>query len=131
MAGGPLAIAALVIVLAIIAWVLFASGVFAKSVGTGEVDIGAEEVPSDALVYAVPPGQDTAVVLIALSDHGIQAQPDSEGPDPLVVVPRPDDVGDTTAWRERVRAAIATADTSMLDPAEASHPIRFADEQRT
>jgi hypothetical protein len=130
MAGGPLAIAAVVIVLGIIAWVLVSSGVFAKSVQEGEVGAGVDgDDRRDALAYAVPPGQDPAAVLVALTEHGIDGEPETRAGTPHVVVPRPDGVVDEAAWREEVRTAIGTADSSRVDPAPVRVPVRFTDEQ--
>lgn len=129
--GAVLAITAVVIALGILAWFLVSSGVIAKSSSEGEVEVGAE--PGErrhALRYAVPAGQDPAVVLAALSHHGIHAEPEDHAEGlPYVVVPRPDGVADEAVWREEVRSAIETADTSMLDPAHVSLPVRFVDEQ--
>lgn len=130
MAGGPLAIAAVVIVLAILAWVLVSSGVLAKSVQEGEVEAGVDaDERRGALAYAVPPGQDPAAVLVALDQHGIHAEPETRAGTPHVVVPRPDGTADEAAWREEVRAAIGAADTSRVDPAPMHAPVRFTDEQ--
>lgn len=131
MTGGPLALAAVVIVLAILAWVLVSSGVFAKSVQEGEVEVGADaDDRSGALAYAVPVGQDPAAVLAALTENGIDAEPETRAGTPHIVVPRPGGVADESAWREEVRAAIAAADTSRVDPAPMHVPVRFTDEQR-
>jgi len=84
----------------------------------------------DTLRYAVPEAQDPAVVLTALAEHDIDAEPEEAGGESYVVVPRPGGVTDTAAWREKVRAVISTADPSIFDRPDVPGPVRFTDEQQ-
>jgi hypothetical protein len=83
------------------------------------------------LRYQVPPGQDPAVVVAALSDEGYEVSPDSEpGPSsPIVIIGRR---GGGEPDREAVRASLTLLDETNIDP-PTSGPVergrvRFLDE---
>jgi hypothetical protein len=77
--------------------------------------------------YEVPEGQDPVTVTQALIEKGYEVRTDLQ--DGMgaryVVVACPHGAAD----REPVRAAIASAGTSQVDPAATSHAIRFTDER--
>ncbi|WP_205471837.1 hypothetical protein [Nocardioides sp. SYSU D00038] len=80
--------------------------------------------PEAVLRWEVPPGQDPATVVAALSRHGFEATADTRDDhyQVLVVCPQGRD-----AVREQVRTVIAGADLNLEgDPAPSA--VRFADE---
>jgi len=83
------------------------------------------------LRYEVPPGQDPAVVVNALTSEGYDASPDSEpGPSsPIVIIGRADG---RAPDRNAVRATLTLLDETNIDP-PTSGPVergrvRFLDE---
>jgi hypothetical protein len=122
--GGALFILLIAVVALIVgAYVLFGTGLF-KSSQAGVQKPAAQQEGRSQLRYLVPPGQDPAVLVAALSQAGIQASEDvhftPQGP--TIVVAEPAD-------REQVRRVLAqTPHTSMDDPARRGDEVRFLDE---
>ncbi len=83
------------------------------------------------LRYEVPPGQDPAVVIAALSGDGYDVSPDSEpGPSsPIVIIGRR---GGGAPDREAVRASLTLLDETNIDPPTSGSVergrVRFLDE---
>lgn len=77
--------------------------------------------------YHVPEGQDPVAVAQALIERGFEVRTDVNAGmgERYVVVACPHGVAD----REPVRAAIASAGTSMSDPAPMPGAVRFTDER--
>jgi hypothetical protein len=79
------------------------------------------------LEYAVPTGQDPAVILAALHREGYTATVDTQAAHQIVLVKCPQGL---EAQRERVRAAIESADVTTADDGIPLRvDVRFRDER--
>ena len=80
---------------------------------------------ADVLAYEVPPGQDPAAVLAALSAADVAAQPDVGSDRHLVLI---DARGGDAALRERAREAIAGAPLNTQGDPAPPRRVVFLDE---
>jgi hypothetical protein len=110
----PIAVIALLVVLAIAAGAVWRSG------GLRERDLDEGE----ALRYHVPEGIDAAALVVSLQGEGFEAvpTPDSQGQELLIACP-----GGVDRNRAHVRATLQHA-TDLQGDAHRPPPVRFADE---
>jgi hypothetical protein len=114
------------VVAAIAAWLWFSGGALTKSVEAG-AQTGTLQERSNTLRYTPPPGQDPAVVILALDRAGFASEPHSDEEPGRVVIACPDGV---ERDRERIRTVIESADTTSLTEGVTTRPtVRFEDEK--
>jgi hypothetical protein len=91
------------------------------------VDGELHDARTPTLEYAVPTGQDPAVILAALTREGYTATVDSQAAHQIVLVKCPQGL---EAQREGVRAAIESADVTTADDGVPIRvDVRFRDER--
>jgi hypothetical protein len=125
---GAVLVPVLLIVLALVV-----GTIVVKRFGSAEVEHSDRLQNADrpTLRYEVPPGQDPAVVIAALSGDGYDVSPDSEpGPSsPIVIIGRR---GGGAPDREAVRASLTLLDETNIDPPTSGSVergrVRFLDE---
>jgi hypothetical protein len=103
--------------------VVVALGAVSRQAGTRKAAV--EDPDIETLRYAVPAGQDPAVLMTALTQAGHQATSEMSptGHDLLIACP--------VGKRDEIRSVIGNADTTSIEgpgPRIETGPIRFADE---
>jgi len=113
------------VLLALVVWFAYRASRWAAA--RSEVDAVIAEPSVRTLDYAVPEGQDPAVVVAALRENGLEAAPDV-GAKQLVHVAC---AATSDADRERVRSIIEAVRTSSIDAGAPFEPgvVRFEDER--
>lgn len=123
--GAALFFLAALVLVAIAAWFVLSGGALTKSAQEGRDDHRADGDVPGTLRYVVPRGQDPAVVMAALTEHGYASQLEEVAGQGVIAV----ECGGATAEdRDRVRAAIASAPTAIDTGVPAGDRVRFEDE---
>ncbi len=115
-------VAVLVVVLLFVGWLVRAGWKRARLDEDRHRILEVGALPT--LEYVVPDGQDPIVVIAALKHAGLETTRDSDAGEQRLLIACTEGVS-----RERVRAAIETADrTAIQDGAPMHRQVRFADE---
>lgn len=115
----PLAVVA---ALMLLAWLVLSGSRWVAEEEQRQEALDADRPPVPVLSYLVPEGRDPALIIAALSSHGIEAVPAPDPIDQRILIACTEAVG-----RERVRETIATTH-GPAGRGRTGERVRFEDE---